>query len=315
MNALDFSLVIVNYNTCVFLQACLSSIYRSEGDVTYEVIVVDNNSSDGSTAMLYDNFPQTQVIANRHNYGFAKACNQGINSSSAKYMVIMNSDIELLPDTLTRIRHFFNVCRPDPRIGLIGCKILNQDGSLQYSIGKFPTIGSTIADFFKPPAQRKYDLRGYDHGHEVDWVTGAFMAVDRQLIQAIGGLDEGYFLYYEEVDWCLQARRNGWKIFYYPQAQVVHKNPHATKNTQDKDVEKIEGIIRRSHLYYYRKNCHFGSFLALTLITLLFLSGKLLLAYVGIRLENNRHGKKLLKKLLVIVWNSFWQLRSNKYHS
>ena len=315
MNVLDFSLVIVNYNTCIFLQACLRSIYRSEGQVTYEVIVVDNNSSDGSTAMLYDKFPQTQVIANSRNYGFAKACNQGISSVSGRYVVIMNSDIELLPNTLAIFDHYFNVCRPDPRIGLVGCKILNQDGTLQYSIGKFPTICSTIADFFKPPDQRKYELSGYDHVHEVDWVTGAFMAVDRQLIQAIGGLDEAYFLYYEEVDWCLKARRNGWKILYYPQAQVIHKNPHAAKNTQDKDVEKIESIIRRSHLYYYRKNHNFGSFLALTLITLSFLTGKLLLAYLGVRLEKNRHGKKLLKKLIMIVWNTFWELRADKYDS
>lgn len=307
-DGLDFSIVIVNYNTRDLIEACLTSIYQSRGEATFEVIVVDNNSSDGSTEMVRSRFKLVKVLANDKNQGFAMACNQGIRTACGKNILLLNSDTEVFPDTLDQVKKFLDKIRSDPKIGIIGCKILNPDRTLQYSMGKFPTICSSITDMFKPHYKRKYCLTGYDKPHEVDWVTGAFMLVDRQVIDGVGLLDEWYFMYYEDVDWCLRARKKGWKVFYYPAARIIHKNPYTFK--QDKASEKVTAEIRCSHLYYYRKNHSYLSFMILSFTTIIFLLIKFFCLNTVFFQEKEirRSRQRKAKLLLSVVWNTFWDL-------
>ena len=306
---LDFSIIIVNYNTCNLLEACLNSIYQSQGKPTFEIIVIDNNSQDGSVAMVRSRFEIVKVISNNENQGFAKACNQGIRIAHGNYILLLNSDTEVFPDTFEQLKQFLDNEHTDSKIGIVGCKIMNTDNTLQYSIGKFPTIYSTVKDMLRPPHKRKYCLDGYDESHEVDWVTGAFMLVDQRIIHDVGLLDERYFMYYEDVDWCLNAKNKGWKVFYYSKAKIIHKTPHAFK--KNKASEKVDIEIRKSHLYYYRKNHTYLSFLILsfTTIILLLLECFFLWMAVFIEEETRQNRKRKTKLLLLTVWDTFWNLK------
>jgi GT2 family glycosyltransferase len=305
---IEVSVVIVNYNTRDLLEACLTSIYRNQTGTTVEVIIVDNNSSDGSVPMVQSYFKSVRVIVNNENLGFAAACNLGIRIARGKYILLLNSDTEILSDTLFLLQRFLDTIHPDLKIGIIGCKICNSDGTLQYSAGKFPSILSTIVDMFKPRHKRKYNLNGYDESHEVDWITGAFMVIDRRLIHDVGLMDERYFMYYEEVDYCLKAKSMGWKVFYWPSVSIIHKNPHAYK--QHEVSEKVMTEIRRSHLYYFRKNHNYFSFLFLSFATLTFLLVKFCyfqtVSYF--KKEPRRSQRKEIGTVLVAVWNAFWEL-------
>jgi hypothetical protein len=305
---LDVSIVIVSYNTRDLLDACLTSIYRSRPGMAFEVIVVDNNSSDGSVPMLQSRFKLVSVIINNENLGFAAACNQGIRIARGEYILLLNSDTEILSDTLFRLRRLLSSIRPELKIGIIGCKIVNSDGTLQYSAGKFPSIWSTITDMFKPRHKRKYYLSGYDEAHEVDWVTGAFMLIDRRLIQDAGLMDERYFMYYEEVDYCLKAKNMGWKVFYWPSIGIIHKKPHAYK--LDEVSEKVMTEIRRSHLYYFRKNHNYFSFLFLSFATLALLLVKFCCSQIVLYITKGprRNQQKKIGSVLIAVWNAFWEL-------
>lgn len=312
MKKINFSIIIVNYNTRDLLNACLNSVYKSSGDITYEVIVADNNSSDGTIEMLSNEFKEIQLIINRKNLGFAKACNQGIRASKGQYIILLNSDTEIFPDTLFNLKSYLFNEKNDPKTGIIGCKIMNPDGSLQYSTGNFPTLCSTIFDMFKPYHKRKYCLTDYNTLHEVDWVTGAFMVIDRNVINDVGFFDESYFMYYEEVDLCLQAKKRGWKVFYYPFTSIVHKTPMSAK--KDSTSLKVASEVRCSHLYYYRKNHNYLSFLALAAATIIVLFLMLLKWHtpflVDKEFKTNQRNK--IKSTLLIVWQTFLDLNKQK---
>jgi len=307
-DAIDFSIVSVNHNTCALLVSCLTSIYRSRGEATFEIVVVDNNSSDESVAMVQSQFQNVRVIMNSENQGFARASNQGIRIARGRYILLLNSDTEVFPDTFDQLKHFLENVRFDSKIGIIGCKIVNSDNTHQYSVGKFPTIWSTITGMFRSRPKRKYYLFGYDEPHEVDWVTGAFMLIDRRVIYDAGLLDERYFMYYEDVDYCLKAKKRGWKVFYYPKVRIIHKHPYGSK--QNHDGERVMIEIRGSHLYYYRKNHSYVSFIILSFATIIFLLIKLFCLNTTLFLgkENRRDRERRVRLLLSSVWNTFREL-------
>jgi GT2 family glycosyltransferase/glycosyltransferase involved in cell wall biosynthesis len=310
MSLKDLSIIIVNYNTRDLLRSCLASIGKSTGDLSMEVIVIDNQSSDNSVAMLRNEFAHVVIISNTENVGFARACNQGIQISSGRYLLLLNSDTELFPDTLAKALHFMDRERPDPRIGALGCKILNPDGSLQYSVGDFPTLYSTLRGMLRPPEKRKYLLSGYNAAHEVDWLTGAFFLIDRKTIQEVGFFNERYFMYYEEVDWCLRAKRLGWKSYYSPAFSVVHKTPLASKKEQINLKIAIE--VRRSSLYYFRTNVGYASFLFLAGATLAVLCLKWMKSRIpfGTDPEQRANNRERTSILLSTVWRTVLALKN-----
>jgi hypothetical protein len=301
----------VNYNTRELLAECLNSISPGRDDCAVEVIVIDNASSDGSVELLCRRFPDVITILNDENNGFSRACNQGIRISRGRTVLLLNSDTELLPDTLMHL-DIVKSGIPDPdRVGIIGCRILNPDGSLQYSFGRFPTLLSTVLDQFKPVAKRKYLLTGYDSRREVDWVTGAFLLIRREVIEEIGLLDERFFMYYEEVDWCRRAKQHGWKVLYDPAPAIIHKTPLASKKSTISDRLAYE--VRRSHLYYFWKNRPFAEFIVLSLVTLLFLGLKWIRARtVLLSAEKEKGTSGNAGTLLADVWRDILQLMLSK---
>lgn len=223
----DLSIIIVSWNVCDLLRRCLQSVDREQRAVGSEVIVIDNASSDGSAEMVAREFPQVRLIANAENRGFPGANNQGIAVSAGRYVMLLNPDTEVLGDALKMIVAYLDA---QPQVGALGPQLLNPDGSVQSSRRRFPTFWTALFEstWLRPwaPAgllERYYVLdRRDDETSEVDWVTGACLVVRREALEQVGGLDEGFFMYSEELDWCKRIKAAGWKVVYFPEAQVIH---------------------------------------------------------------------------------------------
>jgi GT2 family glycosyltransferase len=300
-----FSIVIVNFNSKDMIQSCLDSISKDSSQLSPEVIIIDNNSRDDSVPYLKKNYPQIKLIENKTNCGFGKACNQGIKLSGGKFIILLNNDCEIFSNTLTELKKAIEKYSQENRVGVIGGKILNQDGTLQYSYGKFPTLISTILDLFKPSEQRKVQVSGYDVEKKVDWVTGAFMIIKRELVEDIGYFDENYFMYYEETDLCYRAKKRDWQVIYDPAPQVIHKTPHAAK--KDNIPLYIQAEIRKSHLYFFRKNRSFISFMFISIASL-----KLLTLKWCVYLFKDLGRRKEIEKLISVVWLTFLRLIADR---
>jgi len=263
---LDLSIVIVNYNTCDLLRDCLTSIYNSQGDIHFEVIVVDNASVDESAAMVKTEFPQAQLIASRKNGGFAYANNLGLRQAgfnpagtpqpdAPRYVLLLNPDTSLPPTALVDIIAFMDA-RPDA--GAVGPKLVRLDGSLDLACRRsFP---SPTVSFYRMvglsklfPQNRifgRYNMTFADPDQllEVDAVVGAFMLVRREAIAQAGLLDETYFMYGEDLDWAYQIKTYGWKIFYNPAVTVTHIKRASSHNSPKAQIE-----FYRAMDIFYRK--------------------------------------------------------------
>ena len=235
----DVSVVIVNWNVRDLLRRCLASIASSDelflagagksaGRWTAEIIVVDNASNDGSVAMLASEFPWVQVIANTDNTGFTRANNQGLAASRGRFVLFLNPDTELATDALAAMLAFVE---SNPPVGILGPQLRYGDGAMQSSRRRFPTLAtffveSTVVQQWWPRNQvlsRYYVLdRPDDAIIRVDWVVGACMLVRRAVLNEIGGFDEGFFMYSEELDLCRRAVQAGWQVVYFPPAVVTH---------------------------------------------------------------------------------------------
>lgn len=251
---MDISVLIVSYNTRELLRGCLTSVISTLSLLSkYELLVVDNASSDGSAAMVQGAFPNVRVIANKENRGFAAASNQGMESSSGRYVMLLN------PDTVVRPRAvgaMMELLETDPEIGVVGPKLLYPDGSVQHSAFSFPTLPMIFIDFF-PLNHRlvnsrlngRYPRALYDAGEPfpIDHPLGAGLMVRRGVIEEVGLLDEGFFMYCEEIDWCMRIKRAGWKIYCCPQAEIVHYVAQST--AQFKEEMFVELHKSRYRLY------------------------------------------------------------------
>jgi GT2 family glycosyltransferase len=222
------SIIIVSYNTRDYLRRCLTTLYDDPPELVREVIVVDNDSADGSVDMVREEFPQARVIANRANLGYAKAVNQGMRETSGSYFLILNPDIETSADSIGALWRFME---SSPGAGIAGAKLLNPDGSLQMSCRTFYTIPVVLLRrtflgklFPNSRLVRNHLMQDWNHDsdREVDWVTGACMMVRREAYESIGGMDERFFLYFEDVDWCYRMSRHGWKVCYVHSSVMKH---------------------------------------------------------------------------------------------
>jgi GT2 family glycosyltransferase len=257
---MDLSIIIVTHNSETYISNCLRSVEKAAQGLEHEILVIDNNSTDHTKALVKEFKTSFVLVENSENYGFARAINMGLARSSGEYSLILNPDIVIKSDSLKPMIDFM---RNNPTAGVCGCKLLNTDGSLKYSMGSFPTLFSILCRIVLPRRMRKYRLWGYDKLTECDWVTGAFVLVRNSLVRQVGYLDENYFLHYEDVDYCLQARNKGWKTYYHPGIAAYHFNPHAMVNKSP----LIEEEIRRSRLYFFDKNVSKTSGFILSLLT------------------------------------------------
>jgi len=219
--------VVVNRNTRDLLRDCLSSIEAQDFDGGISTWVVDNGSTDGSAEMVIAEFPSANLVWNTRNTGYARACNKGIELTREPYILVLNSDVVLSPDTVSQLVEFLDRV---PRAGIAGPKVLNTDDSLQYSCRKFPSIKESFvhgfAGLFRAGNTYSTGYRMMDVGHEtemeVDWVSGAFMALRRDSLSEVGPFDEKYFMYVEDVDLCWRMWQAGWTVNYVPKVVVVH---------------------------------------------------------------------------------------------
>ncbi|OJI06450.1 hypothetical protein BK004_03580 [bacterium CG10_46_32] len=251
---MDISIIIVSWNVRGLLEKCLASLYSHTEGITFEVIVVDNASSDGSVEMAQEKFQDMQVIALDENKGFATANNIGIKESSGKYILLLNPDTELTENSLKKV---FDKMESNESIGILGCKLLNTDGTLQDSVRKFPRVQDLFALFFKlyklfPSLLHYYLAKDFDYRREaeVDQVMGAFFCINRSVIDKIGPLDSKYFIWFEEVDFCRRAKRAGFKIVYWPGTSIIH---HGGQSFGQVQTAKKQWWFFRSALRYLTK--------------------------------------------------------------
>lgn len=253
----DVTVSIVNWNTREELAQCLESVVAQDGSVSYEVIVVDNESSDGSVEMVRERFPQVRLIENKRNLGFGTAHNMAIRLSGSRYMLLLNPDSVLQePDALAKVVSYLDANRD---IGILGLRVLNPDGSLQFSARRFPTIGAALFRhtifgrlFPKNRFVRDYMMTDWDHSipRDVDWVSGCAMALRRTTLERTGLLDERYYMYCEDVDICKSAWAAGAKVRYFPSATTVHRIGAAS----DQDPYRMIYQFHRSMFRFYLKH-------------------------------------------------------------
>lgn len=239
-------IVIVSYKCRAVLRACLAS---ARG---HSVIVVDNASADGSAGMVRTEFPEVRLIENQENRGFAAACNQGISASHQPLILLLNPDVLI---TGVVVQQMLEVMSARPDVGACGPRILNPDGSLQPSCRRFPTLPRLLLDelgFGKLFPHSRF-FGGYrmtwwahDQQREVDQLMGAALLLRRTALEQVGLLDERFFVYFEEVDLCLRLHQAGWKVFFVPTAQVVHRGGQSARQ-----------VLREATLYRYRSMCAF----------------------------------------------------------
>jgi hypothetical protein len=231
----DLSIVIVNWNVCDLLRRCLASLPAATGSLECEVFVVDNASTDDSAAMVRSEFPHVTLIVNAENQGFTRANNQAIDRSAGRYVVLLNPDTEAAPNALATMAAYMDA---HTDVGVVGPRLLYGDGSIQSSRRRFPTLATLFVEstvlqrVFRRSAliKRYYILdRPNDQVQDVDWLVGACLAVRRRAIEGAGLLDERFFMYSEEVDWCLRIKQLGWKIVYLPTASVTHHEARSSE--------------------------------------------------------------------------------------
>ncbi|HEY5526400.1 MAG TPA: glycosyltransferase family 2 protein [Candidatus Anoxymicrobiaceae bacterium] len=223
----DVAAIIINKNTKGFLRECLETVLAQDYVGKISVWVVDNGSDDGSPQMVLGEFPGVNLVWNESNVGYARACNQGIRTTCEPYVLIMNSDTTLSRDTVTEVTGYLE---SNPRAGVVAPLLRNTDGSLQYSCREFPSISTAFVHAFlglfsaDNPQSAKYKKMSWDHERpcEVPWVSGAFMALRREALVEIGGFDEKYFMYVEDVDLCWRMWRASWSVGYVPRGEVYH---------------------------------------------------------------------------------------------
>lgn len=256
---MDLSVCIVNWNTRQDLARCLASLQGDQGEVEYEVWVVDNGSQDGSGQMVRTCFPQVHLLQNPTNVGFSAANNQALRVCRGRYALLLNPDTLVHEGSLGRLVRFLD---RHPEAGVVGVKLLNPDGSVQYSCRTFPTLGAVFFRgtlfgrlFPRNRATRDYLMQDWSHDRvrTVDWVSGAGMAVRRCVWEQIGLLDERFFMYCEDMDFCRRAQEAGWRVYFFPGAVVTH----VIGRSSDQNLTAMILQFHRSMYLYFDK--YYGS--------------------------------------------------------
>jgi len=251
---LDLSIITVSWNVRELLRDCIKSVDSGRADLILEMIVVDSASSDGSPDMIRQEFPWVKLVSSQENLGFPRGNNIGIRQAKGRNILLLNPDTMIIGDALAVMVQYLD---NHLDAGGLGAQLLNSDGSIQSSKRRFPTFltaifESTWLEKIAPAAiMRDYyalDLPD-DETSDVDWVTGACLMVPKRVIEKVGMLDEGYFMYSEEMDWCRRIKDAGWRIIYLPQAQIVH---HIGKSSEQA-VTARHINFQQAKLRYFRK--------------------------------------------------------------
>jgi GT2 family glycosyltransferase len=253
---LDLSIVAVSHNHWADLRSGLPTLFGEADRCGREVIVVDNACTDGTADHVRAAFPQVRLIRNDHPRGFAANCNSGVEASRGRHVLLLNPDVRSRPGALDALVRFMDV---HPEVGIAGPRLLNPDGSLQYSCRRFSTPflfalrGLGLERLLeRHPAQRDVLMQDWDHAEsrDVDWVFGAALIARREAIEEVGPMDAGYFLYCEDQDWCFRMWTRGWKVYYVPDSVMSHVHQRASARSL---FSKWKWVHARSKLRLFRK--------------------------------------------------------------
>ena len=322
MNRPDLTISIISYNTSDLLKGCLNSVYENIRGIKFEVIVIDNNSTDDSPGMLKKEFPQVTLIQNKGNVGFARANNQAFNRSKGRFFLLLNSDTEVLSHSIEEMVEFIDL---HPEVGAVGCRLVFPDGTPQPYISKFLNLSSALWTVFlgflnvktlvRSPKWKKFIAKYFgsivgrtinlylshylEDGktvQEVDRVSGACMLVRHETIKDVGLLDESFFMYAEDSDWCFRMRQKNWKIYVLPEVKVVHYVGQSS-----------EEMFTRTSPERYKSTCYFfkkyygkkGLILLIILVTLV-ATIQLGLFFPRYLLSNKKEKERLTSRLELI---------------
>ena len=253
----ELSVIIVSWNTRDLLRRCLDALKQELSGIDAEVFLVDNASADGSAEMVRKEHSWVRLIANDTNRGFAAANNQAIHESQGTYILLLNPDTEVKPGSLQTLLKFL----PERRqAGVVAPQLLNSDGSIQRSCREFPTFLNMLYElvgfsrlFPNIETFRKYKMLDWNHDDErqVDQPEGACLLIRRKVIEEVGTLDEGFFMLFEEVDWCYRVKKAGWQIWFTPKAKVVHHYGQSIKQVKvPMIISSHKGLYRFWHKHY-----------------------------------------------------------------
>jgi N-acetylglucosaminyl-diphospho-decaprenol L-rhamnosyltransferase len=256
---ISLDVLIVNFNTSNLLGRVFSALRASDWVGDKRSLVVDNASVDDSVKNLRNNYPEAVLLANKDNIGFGRANNQLLPFLKGRYVLLLNTDAFVAPDTLTQTLKFMEA---HPDCGVLGVRLVGRDGDLQPSCRYFPTplnvfLSRTgLGQFF--PWVRPIDDMAWDHSsvRECDWVPGCYYLIRREVIDTVGLFDPRFFLYYEEVDHCRRVKAAGWKVMYYPHTSVVHIGGESAKSAGEltSSGRQLSGLQIESELLYFRKH-------------------------------------------------------------
>ncbi|MEN8098343.1 MAG: glycosyltransferase family 2 protein [Chloroflexota bacterium] len=248
----DLTIIIVNWNVRDLLRRCLQSLHEANTSLETQIIVVDSASSDGSVEMVSDEFPQVSLLVQKENIGFTRGNNLGIADANSEYILLLNPDTVVDSNALEEMVAYM---QEHPEVGVLGPLLVYPDGSIQSSRRRFPTLATLFFEstWLQPIAPRKVLDNYYvkdipdDEVAKVGWIMGACMLVRQKAIDEAGPLDEGYFMYSEEMEWQRRIQDKGWQVVYYPQVRVVHF-----------EGKSSEQVMAQRHIYFQQSKLRYA---------------------------------------------------------
>ncbi|MGM0365313.1 MAG: glycosyltransferase family 2 protein [Actinomycetota bacterium] len=250
---------IVSYNSLAYLIDCLNSIRKYPPSCSYRVVVVDNASLDGTAETVRDGFGWVKLIVNKENKGFAAANNIAVSCCRSRYVLLMNSDCRVYENSLDGIVDFMD---KNKDAAVVGPMIVNSDGTIQHSCRRFPSMFAAAvhtllaAVYPANPFSLRYKMADVDRSRpfEVDWVSGSAMGIRRKALDEVGPLDERFFMYVEDLDFCYRAWKKGWKVYYYPHAMVMHHIGGSSGGESLSSTLRMQKSVLLFYLKNYKRN-------------------------------------------------------------
>ena len=308
----DLSISVVNWNGRGVIEHCLESILKARRSLSLEIFGVDNASSDESQALIRGRFPELTLIENQENRGYAAANNQALERAQGRYCLILNNDTVTQKGALETMVGFMDT---HTNVGIVGGRLLNLDGSFQPSMNRrFPNLLDLFLDemflfsvVYYRLIKTRFGSRLISHFRDSDapkeaaWIGGACMLVRREVLKTVGGIDDRFFFYREDCDWCLRTRKAGWKVVYLPTAVFVHAWGHSSQL----NTEKISFESRRSVLYFFKKHQGRVGFYAAKAILIAGLVIRCGFLFFGTRIgfEKLRKQHRTFQKMISYVWS------------
>ncbi len=273
---MQLSIIIVNHNAEKFLEECLSSIIKNTQQVDFEIIVIDNNSKNSCAALIKNSFKQASLIENKENLGFAKAVNQGMRFAKSEFILLLNNDVTVLPQSINKLLQFMESC-PDAMAA--GGKVLNPDGTLQFSCRRFTTFFTALFNrrsfltriFKNNRFSRSYLMSDWPHDktYKVDWISACCLIIRKEALEKVGFMDEDFFMYCEDVDWCYRAKQKDYRVYYFPEAKFFHRCNNSKKLDCSKTIWH-----HRSMYKFYKK--HYSKFFIMDILVAAALMGRMI---------------------------------------